>query len=32
MGVIDEVNYSVNCPSCNASENVTIVEKGSAYG
>ena len=32
MGVIDEVKYSVHCPSCNASENVTIVEKGSAYG
>lgn len=32
MGVIDQMTHTLNCPKCGASESVTILQHGSAYG
>jgi hypothetical protein len=32
MGVIDQVTHTLTCHSCGATEAVTLMEHGSAYG
>jgi len=32
MGVIDQTTHTLTCPKCKATESVTILEHGSAYG
>ena len=32
MGVIDKNTVTLRCPSCNQTETLTAVEKGSVYG
>lgn len=32
MGIIDKSEYTLDCPSCGASEQLKVVQHGSSYG
>jgi hypothetical protein len=32
MGIIDKTTVKLRCPSCDQSETLTAIEKGSVYG
>lgn len=32
MGIIDQTTHTLSCPKCDKTEQVTILQRGSAYG